>query len=447
MIYHKGYKLLKPVKTNAPHRESSNEKCMRRILPLATFLLLACTLFLLTTEASALIQNEYLGDITVTVEGATRTKERFIESLAEKCLKKKEYRSWETVNTKALSQCLSNSRLFKNVEVTVGTAELKVTVAERWTLIPVPYFYSSNDKRAAGLYVFESNFLGYGKTVSAGGAVSTDGNRFSLMYMDPAINYSNHTLSVMAYRSNAEVDAYVKRDIVDGFNKNETGVFLSTGYKITPSLELSLNVGYGDRSYEQLDSFAIPEEYQAASVGARGSYHNADYKLFYNDGLSGSISWLSQVHRSDGKEKLSQGTASIQWDISLLELHVLQLGFHGAIQSDNGIRGDLGMHGGARGYRGIEPNGLWTRRIITVSADYQIPVARTGHGTFTVAPFVDYGEYKPVYAGIGSNYTAYGIGGYYFVNLINLPGVGIAIGRNAEFMGNFVTVQIGMGFK
>jgi outer membrane protein assembly factor BamA len=439
--------MLKQFDAREGYREGALEKSKRRFVPLITLLVLACTLCLIPLEALALIKNEYLGDITVTVAGATRTKERFVESLAEKCLKKGDYRSWETVDAGALSQCISNSRLFRSVDVAVGAAELKVTVDERWTLIPVPYVYSSNDKRAAGLFLFESNLFGYGKTVAAGGSVATEGNSFSLMYSDPAVNFSDHTLSVMASRSNAELDSYIKKNIHDGFNKNETGVFLSTGYRVTPSLELSLSLGYADRSYTQLDSFAIPVDYHATSVGGRVSYHNADYKLFYNDGLSGSITWLSQVHRSDGNEKLSQATVSIQRDITLFSLHALQLGMHGGIQSDNGNRGDVAMYGSARGYRGIEPNGLWTRRIVAVSADYQIPVAKTGQGTFTVAPFVDYGEYKPFVEGSGSNYTAYGIGAYYFLNLVNLPGIGLVLGRNEEFMGNFVTFQIGMAFK
>jgi hemolysin activation/secretion protein len=251
----------------------------------------------------------------------------------------------------------------------------------------------------------------------------------------------------MASRSSAEIDAYLGENIVDGFDRKETALFLSSGYRITPALELSLSLGYGERSYEQLDSFATPGDYHATSIGARVSYHDADYKLFYNDGVSGSISWLGQVYRSDGEEKLLQLTAAVQQDIVMFRTHALQLGLHGTLQSDNGVRGDLAMFGRGRGYRGIEPNGLWTRRIVALAADYQIPVARTGHGTFTIAPFVDYGRYSPVFADTGNSYTACGIGAYYFMNLVNLPGIGLVFGRNDRFMGNFVTFQIGMGFK
>ena len=161
--------MLKQLDAREGYRKGAPGKGKRRSVPLITLLVFACTLCLSPLEALALIKNEYLGDIAVTVAGATRTKERFVESLVEKCLKKGDFRSWDTVDAGALSQCISNSRLFRSVDVVVGAAELKVTVADRWTLIPVPYVYSSNDRRAAGLFVFESNLLGYGKTVSVGG--------------------------------------------------------------------------------------------------------------------------------------------------------------------------------------------------------------------------------------------------------------------------------------
>ncbi len=161
--------MLKQSGAREGYREGTFEKNKRQSVQLITLLILAFTICLIPMEAVALIKNEYLGDIAVTLADATRTKEQFVESLVEKCLKKGDYRSWETVDAGPLSQCISNSRLFRSVDVVVGVAEIKVTVDERWTLIPVPYVYSSNDKRTAGLFLFESNLFGYGKTLSAGG--------------------------------------------------------------------------------------------------------------------------------------------------------------------------------------------------------------------------------------------------------------------------------------
>ncbi len=410
-------------------------------------LFLVCLgLSLFALDAGATIKSKDLGDIEVKMEGAKRTKPRLVESLVEKCIEKEGFKTWDAVDGARLGQCISNTRLFKKVEVRVNRPEIDVTIIDRWTLIPMPNFYTSDGKRSAGIFLFDSNFLGYGKIMGVGGSVSTEGNTFSLMYSDQSVNFSDYAATLMAYRSNVETEAYVGRDIIYGYEKRETGFLVSPGYKITPSLEASVSFGYADRKYSALDSFAVPVDYQSTTIGYRMSYRNADYKLFYNDGFSASIMWFSQVHRSDGRDNVSQTTASIEWDVTLFEKHALQLGLHGGLQSDNGNPGDVSTNGRGSGYRGIEPNGLWTRKIAAASADYQIPVAKTGHGTFTVAPFVDYGTFKPFFPANGSNYMAYGVGAYYFINLVNLPGVGIVVGRNQDFMGTFVSFQIGTGF-
>jgi hypothetical protein len=116
----KGYEMVKQFYEREGYRKGALEKSKRRSGWLITLLVLACTLCLIPLEALAFIKNDYLGDITVTAAGATRTKERFVESLAEKCLKKGDCRSWETFDAGALSQCISNSRLFRSVDVAVG---------------------------------------------------------------------------------------------------------------------------------------------------------------------------------------------------------------------------------------------------------------------------------------------------------------------------------------
>jgi outer membrane protein assembly factor BamA len=410
-------------------------------------LIITSLLWILPHETFATIKNEYLGDVTVHIEGATRTKEHYIEFLVKKCLEKEKYKSWESVDAGALGQCVSNSRLFKKVEVQVKQTEIDVTIAERWTLIPIPNFYATKGQRSAGAFIFETNFLGYGKTVGAGGAVSTTGNTFSLFYRDPTVNFSNYTLSVVANRSSNELDLYQGTEIVYGYTKKETGLSITPGYKVTPTLELSVLLNYADRRYEQLAAYAAPGDYWAYSAGVRASYANADYKLFYNDGVSVQISWLRQIHRSDKFADISQATIKFEWDKLMFKEHALQLALNAAYLANNGNVGNALMFGRVKGFRGIEPNGLWTREIAAASADYQIPVGKTKHGTFTVAPFMDYGVYKPFISGAGDNYLSYGIGGYLFINTINLPGVGLVFGRNERFMGDFAAFQIGFGFN
>ena len=410
--------------------------------------MIATTVLLITPrESAAAISNEYLGEVTVSLEGAKRTRPRYVESLIKYCLEKGDYRTWDSIDQAALGQCIKNTRVFESVDVAITQPEIKVTVSDRWTLIPIPSAYSSNGKRSVGAFLFESNFLGIGKTVGAGGSLSTEGSTFSLMYFDPWVRFTNFTLNAIASRSSTELDAYHRTTTIYAYDKKESGFQMSPGYRITPFITGSVSLTYTNKQYSQIEAFSYPDDYAAWGVGARLSYANSDYKLFYNDGFSASISWNQQVRRTGDLDKVSSATARLEWDHLLFGKHALQLGVQASSQSSDVGIGDVATYGRVKGFRGIQPSGLWSRQAAAGSIDYQIPIAHWGHGTVTVAPFVDYGTYKPFFAGTGNNYTAYGVGAYYFINLINLPGVGLVVGNNDDFMGTFVTVSIGMGFN
>jgi hypothetical protein len=65
--------MLKQSDAREGYREGTFEKNKRRSVQLITLLILAFTICLIPMEAVALIKNEYLGDIAVTLAGATRT--------------------------------------------------------------------------------------------------------------------------------------------------------------------------------------------------------------------------------------------------------------------------------------------------------------------------------------------------------------------------------------
>jgi len=412
-------------------------------------LLLIATIALLIApqESYAVISNQYLGDVSVSLEGAKRTQPRYVESLVRYCLEKMDYRTWDSIDQASLGQCIKNTKLFESVDVVVTKPEIKVTVSDRWTLIPIPSAYASNGKRSVGAFLMDSNFLGIGKTVGVGGSVSTEGNTFSLIYFDPWVRFTDFTFNAMASRSNAELDAYDRTSTIYAYEKKETGFMLSPGYRITPFITGSVSLNYANKHYTQVESFTYPGDYAYWSVGARLSYSNADYKLFYNDGVSANISWNRQARRTDDLDKVANTSARLEWDQLMFGKHALQIGVQASSQSSDVGIGDVSTYGRTRGYRGIQPSGLWARQMAAGSIDYQIPVAHWGHGTVTVAPFVDYGTYKPFFEGTGKYYTAYGVGAYYFINLINLPGVGFAVGNNDDFMGTFVSFSIGMAFN
>jgi len=439
---------------NEQERELDTEDQARHDAPQTPLLcifvsLLFASAVLLTAprESSAMISSRYLGDVSVSLEGAKRTKPLYVESLVKYCLEKGDYRTWDSIDLASLGQCIKNTKLFESVEVAATRPEIKVTVSDRWTLIPIPSAYASDGKRSIGAFLFDSNFLGIGKTVGAGGSVSTEGSTFSLMYFDPWVRFTDITMNAMASRSSTELDAYHRTSTLYAYDKKELGFHVSPGYRMTPLITGSVSLNYTKKQFSQIETFSYPADYACWGVGARLSYANSDYKLFYNDGFSGSISWSRQVRRTDDLNNIESTTARFEWDHLLFGTHALQLGLQASSQSSDVGIGDVATYGRGKGFRGIQPSGLWARQLAAGSVDYQIPIAHWGHGTVTIAPFVDYGTYKPFFEGTGNNYTAYGVGAYYFINLINLPGVGLAVGNNDDFMGVFATLSIGMSFN
>lgn len=411
------------------------------------YLVVVFSLLVWPTYVSAVINDQYLGEIQVIVEGADRTEQSLVEKLVDDCIERGGYQDWHLIDTDGMAQCVSNSRLYSDVRVQIHEPQITVLVTDRWTLIPIPYIHSGDSENNYGLFLLDTNFLGYGKTVGIGLGQSDDGNSLSLMYLDNAVNFSDYTLKLFALRSIDSEEAYDGDAIRYGYDRTEKIISLIPGYRFTPNFEAGLTFNYLERAYSQLASYSpLPDDYRSWAIGARVSYRPADYKLFYNDGFSGQLKWLSQVDRSDDLDLISTLTAELSWDKLILGKQALQLGLEVNYQI-NATAADVEMFGREQGYRGIESNGLWADRIAAISMDYQIPLYKWQAGTATIAPFIDFGIYQDYFDDNAANYLAYGIGAYYFLNLINVPGIGFVVGRNDEFMGSFVSFQIGMSFQ
>jgi hypothetical protein len=97
-----------------------------------------------------------------------------------------------------------------------------------------------------------------------------------------------------------------------------------------------------------------------------------------------------------------------------------------------------------RGYRGVQYNTLWATDSYAVSLDYHIPIGKTRYGTWTVAPYYDKGWFNPVHNIGVDEYESYGVGMYLYLRKIAMPGLGIVVGRNENFMGDYIAFSIGL---
>ncbi|RKG84903.1 FtsQ-type POTRA domain-containing protein [Corallococcus terminator] len=129
----------------------------------------------------------------IELQGNTRTQ----DSVIVRALRMAPGDSLTTGDVAELKRRLLNLKLFTSVEVSTraeGTGvALQVAVEERWTLLPIPVFTSSNGQWQAGVFAVETNLLGLNKTVVFGGLGGNRGATLFTMYKDASILDSRWT--------------------------------------------------------------------------------------------------------------------------------------------------------------------------------------------------------------------------------------------------------------
>lgn len=403
-------------------------------------------LFILFLIISNYLSSAYAIDPTFQIQGNNRTKIKYIQRLLQDCLNEKAKNVLEKINLAELEQCLLNSKLFSKVTITTKGKDHIVKVEERWTLIPIPYAKSQKGTKSFGIFVMESNFLGLGKMLGFGGAISSLGHSFLLMYRDANLFHSEWGLYTNLRYSKEDFWLYEGTSLTDGFNENEKALDLSFGRKFYTHFNSSIQANYTSKRFAALRPYySSLNEYRFLSMGGTLSYNPTKFKFYFQEGPQVRLSLNKQVYRSTPEQGLSNITLTFDWQKKIVFDHAIQFQiieskFHG------GDLKDAIKIGGKQGVRGIPLQGFLPKNLFISSIDYQIPFSRPSYGTWTLAPFLDYSYLqKKDSSSSKKSFFSYGIGGYLYLTQIAFPGLGIIVGKNAGPYGTFAGLTIGRG--
>lgn len=361
-------------------------------------------------------------------EGNKRTQDRYLRYLVETCEK----------TSVSLEQCLLNTKLFSRVKVSGDT----IQVEERWTLIPVPSMTSGSSGSSYGLYLMESNFLGLGKFAMIGGSLGSQGNSLLLFYKDTNFLHSNWTTHVIFHLAETDQKAYKRQDVVESFVEEHKYLKAGIGWKWTPKFETAWGISYVDSHYKELDGGNIPAPAHSWMGNLTLEYKGSDFKFYFNEGLDAQIDYLADLYHSDGEELVHRIHGNFNYQKNIFLRHAAQFSLSFAKATSSTMK-SIDKVGGRPGLRGIENGGLWVERYAALSFDYQLPVHEADYGTWTIAPFLDYGVFSSDYTNQTHQFQSFGVGGYLFLREVALPGLGFIVGRNPRFMETFTTVAIG----
>lgn len=348
---------------------------------------------------------------------------------------------YHTVNS------LKKKNLFSSIEVRYtavnGAVVVEIHIVEKWSIIPIPLFTSNGNKLSAGLYILESNFMGYGTTIFTGGSFSTAGNSAIFGFVDPAIFGSDARLNLFfSYKKLIYETGDMEKKLFNEYRSEAGLARIDAGWTFRQGLSLYLSGGYResiiDSSYN--DSYNAPD---TAKLCPLGILFNID-RLYHYEYLYYGFKLDSGVYHGfnmydEGNYNYCQYMA--QYSIKLFSYHRLTLHSSGAYGSRPEIMGE--RISGKTGSMTLPADIISSDRWINGAATYEYPLLRFSWGALTVLAFWEEGvfgsgEINP------THYYGPGCGTLLYLKKIALPAMGFNLGHNMKTGNTEFSFYIGM---
>jgi outer membrane protein assembly factor BamA len=348
----------------------------------------------------------------------------------------------------ALRARLLNLRLFKAVEVQGlpagdGGWALQITVAERWTLIPVPFASSSSGQWKAGLFLVESNLLGLNKVLALGGYVGNRGDCAFLVYRDPALLGTDWTASGQFVYLDSVHSRYAGDTPAERFQDRRVDVSANLGRRFGRTLSAAVG---GFALWTRPKALAVwpvlPLQSQRVfGLSAEGTWDAQDFHFYFNQGPLVTLKWSEALSALGSDRALHRLSAKATFGTVIGPGHALTLTGRFDLSLGDPLVDAL-LLGGEPGTRGFQTGGLWGEEAATVTLDYQIPLWRPSLGTVTAGAFLDSGVVR--WRGETTPVLSPGLGTRLYLQGLALPALGVDMAFNPRSKEVLVSLAVGV---
>lgn len=220
---------------------------MKRILfAFVLFTMLLLQIFPQSEENNA-NQGEYI--ITgISILGLKRTKPHTIEMLLQKYIGC----AADDVDTNDVYAIIKDTNILEPLSVEITNSEtgngktLTVTVQEKWSIFPVPFFLINSDKWNVGGAFIDANVLGLRDMMLIAGGYGSDNWFAALMYIKTpnAAGEFGYSVMGMFLNQNTENTDQTGKDVLRRFNRTSITPNFSLSYPLTRFINSSLNFSY-----------------------------------------------------------------------------------------------------------------------------------------------------------------------------------------------------------
>jgi hypothetical protein len=344
---------------------------------------------------------------------------------------------------------LKKKNIFTDLEINYiresDSAIIDLTLREKWTIIGLPVFYSNGETTLYGAFIIESNFLGYGKTVFAGGTYSDTSKSAIFGYIDPAVLGTEFIGNLFfTYKDSIDQNGTMEKHIFSEYKSKQETARIDAGYEIMNALKLYLSGGYnaGIVNHDYSDSMNPPDTQKFYIAGTVLKYDFLKYYDYLYYGLKGEFKVYAHIPVEDEKE---YNTAEYKVDYSekIFNFHRLTLHSSGSAGDKPAVLED--RISGKTGTRTLPADIISADNYINYSVIYEYPFLRFSWGAVTLLALWEQGVYNkddsPYY-----NYYGPGGGVLLYLKRIAFPAVGFNYSRNLKTGNNEFSVNVGYAF-
>lgn len=345
---------------------------------------------------------------------------------------------------------MKKKNIFTEIEINYirneGGAVIEIIVDEKWTLIPLPIFSSNRHGRTYGFFLMESNFLGYGKFLFAGGTISSDRGTAMIGYIDPSIAGSRFRGNIfLSYKNEVYQNADIDYNIYREYKAEKATSRFDLGYSFTDSFRCFLSGGYQyaetDTGYDE--SMNVPDPQRAWLSGTVVRYeHLVHYEYLYY-GPKIEVNCYRHIAASGEYEEYTTASYKLDYSFRLIGYNRFSVASNGGNGEKPGIFEE--SIGGKPGGRTLPADIITADSYINYTITYEYPFLRYRWGSITLLAFWEQGWYENDITD-GERYCGPGAGMMLYLKRIALPAMGFNAARNLESNTTEYSFNIGMSF-
>jgi hypothetical protein len=296
-----------------------------------------------------------------------------------------------------------------------------------------------------GIYLVESNFLGYGKTLVGGVAFSATDKSITIGYMDPSIYDTRFAANLFFLYKDMVVENCTMDKFIFSEYKVKQKMFLADiGWSFTDEIKGFLSGGYimcgVDQGYK--DSFNPPQSEDFYRYGIYLNYNSIAYYEYLFFGLKSIVRFYTYSPSHDDN---TYRVVNYEFDYShkLFKYHKITFFSSGSKGNRPALIED--RLGGKNGSRTLTAGIIPSDNYINYSIIYEYPLVKFKAGALTALLLWEQGIYSNDDSK-NNKYLGPGAGLLFYLKRIAFPAIGLNYAKNLKTKEHEISANVNSRF-